>query len=58
MSYCRFENTLSDLRDCAENIWDTDLSDEERRARKSLIILCRKLAEIDEDEIREEDDEE
>jgi len=26
MSYCRFQNTLMDLRDCIEN-WDDELSE-------------------------------
>lgn len=45
MSYVRFENTLSDLRDCHEHMDDTDLSDEEERARRSLMVLCLKMAE-------------
>ncbi|WP_295455236.1 hypothetical protein [uncultured Thiodictyon sp.] len=43
MSYCRFQNTLSALTDCAEHIRDLDPSDahsntgEERRARAQLL---------------------
>ena len=50
MSYCRFENTLSDLRDCkyalqeSENGEGDDLSQTEMRARKELIALCAKIA--------------
>lgn len=40
MSYCRFENTLSDLQDCYNNIQDEDLSEEESKARAELIKLC------------------
>ncbi len=40
MSYCRWQNTVSDLQDCAENIYDTDLSDKERRARIRLLKLA------------------
>lgn len=49
MSYCRFENTLADLRDCYEQIellLDSDpeteqvTCDRERRARIALIELC------------------
>lgn len=29
MSYCRFENTLADLRDCHENMHDDELSEDE-----------------------------
>lgn len=62
MSYCRFENTLADLRDCAENIHDVDdLSHDELRARKQLIALCRQIVEetteIDEDGNEVDDDE-
>lgn len=45
MSYCRFQNTLLDLRDCQEYINDDDLSEEEKRARKKLIELCKDIAE-------------
>jgi hypothetical protein len=50
MSYCRFRNTLSDLRDCAYALyqdlddWKTDLSDEEARAARALLKLCGELA--------------
>lgn len=45
MSYCRFQNTLSDLKDCVEAMYDIDgnfqeLSKEEARAAKALIVLC------------------
>lgn len=50
MSYCRFQNTLSDLRDCEENLFDEDLSEEEQAARKRLIKLCHRIAEQTEDE--------
>ena len=46
MSYCRFYNTLLDLKDCYYNIEDLeDMSDEEKRARKQLIELCCDIAE-------------
>lgn len=47
MSYCRFQNTLRDLQDCANNINDDieDLSDEEKNAREDLIQLCIQIAE-------------
>lgn len=47
MSYCRFQNTLADLRDCEESdgMWDPEtLSDEEKRARTALISLCCDIA--------------
>ena len=45
MSYCRFQNTLSDLRDCDNNRPDNDLSIDEARAFADLISLCKDLAE-------------
>ena len=44
MSYCRFRNTLNDLRECYEHIANEDLSDEESEARKKLIELCKDIA--------------
>ena len=45
MSYCRFRNTLSDLRDCQEAMDDTnDLSEGEALARERLIKLCVQIA--------------
>jgi len=44
MSYCRFQNTLSDLRDCYENMDDEDLSEAERKARARLIKMCQEIA--------------
>jgi hypothetical protein len=45
MSYCRFESTLADLRDCAEALDEMggdlgDLSDAEQKAARALIVLC------------------
>lgn len=42
MSYCRFRNTLTDLRDCSEHLQDID-SKEEFKARQKLIDLCREI---------------
>ncbi len=40
-SYCRFQNTLQDLRDCYDNISsDPDMGVEESRARERLIDIC------------------
>uniref|UniRef100_A0A6M3LNQ8 HEPN domain-containing protein n=1 Tax=viral metagenome TaxID=1070528 RepID=A0A6M3LNQ8_9ZZZZ len=46
MSYCRFENTYRDLKDC----WDyfetgEELSESETLARKALVRLCKEIAE-------------
>lgn len=45
MSYCRFENTLSDLQDCRANLDDDDLDGREASARRALIELCRTIVE-------------
>jgi hypothetical protein len=42
-SYCRFRNTLEDLRECYDNMDESDVSEEEQRARKRLIQLCREI---------------
>lgn len=39
MSYCRFQNTAQDLKDCYDHIHD-ELSPEENLARKKIIQLC------------------
>ena len=44
MSYCRFQNTLHDLRDCYENLDDQDLYNDEKEAKSSLIQLCTKIS--------------
>jgi len=48
MSYCRFENTASDLLDCLEHIRD-DVSDSEENARQKLIDLCREIVAMEGD---------
>lgn len=54
MSYCRFENTLADLNDCANNMHEVDdLSEYEVKARKKLLLLCKAIAEDYELEIEE-----
>jgi hypothetical protein len=43
MSYCRFENTLQDLRDCYES-WDEKLTSEtEIKAKARLLKLCQDI---------------
>ena len=45
MSYCRFRNTLSDLRDCYDALRnEEELNEEEERAKQRLIKLCRSIA--------------
>ena len=48
MAYCRFENTLDDLRDCERALDDisgelSDLSDEEAIAAHRLLKVCQRL---------------
>ena len=45
MSYCRFQNTLSDLEDCKDSMDnDDELGPEETRAKNRLITLCKDIA--------------
>jgi hypothetical protein len=44
MGYCRFENTLRDLRDCYNNMDSDDLSESEFYARRHMIKLCMSIA--------------
>lgn len=41
MTYCRFQNTHKDLRDCQEHFDDQDLSREEYRARIMIYEICK-----------------
>lgn len=51
MSYCRFQNTLIDLRDCEEHLDDDGLSEEEQTARVRLIKVCQRIIDaVDEEE--------
>lgn len=43
MSYCRFENTYSDLVDCFQHMDDDNLSEEEERYRRWMIELCEEI---------------
>lgn len=43
MSYCRFENTASDLADCEKRM-DEDLNESEKRARIRLIRTCIRIS--------------
>ena len=44
MSYCRFENTYDDLRDCFNN-WDVK-SESEEEYQALLVKLCEEIAAI------------
>lgn len=43
MSYCRFQNTLKDLRDCYNHLHDKDMSDEEWKARQEIVELSKMI---------------
>lgn len=50
MTYCKFRNTLPDLQDCVDALYESDgnlsdLCEEERSAARALIRLCREVAE-------------
>ncbi len=47
MSYCQFENTLKDLRDCWENWEDPqgERSQSEKKAQERMLALCKKITE-------------
>jgi hypothetical protein len=55
MSYCRFENTLRDLQDCNEHIFD-ELSGSEDKAREALVRLCYEIVQSFESEVEDLDD--
>ena len=44
MSYCRFQSTLPNLRDCYE-AWEDELSEEETRAKVRMLKLCKEIVE-------------
>jgi len=57
MSYCRWRNTLTDLRDCFEHIADPEeLSEDEASARVELVALCKQFLEWEPDDPIEEED--
>ena len=50
MSYCRFENTLRDLKDCDDHLHAKNLSETEEKARKELIAVCKRITEDSEED--------
>jgi hypothetical protein len=60
MSYCRFYNTLEDLRDCQEHINDTSMGKEELEKRNRLVEICQEIVdeaeEIEEKDLEENED--
>ena len=53
MSYCRFENTLSDLKDCFDNIEYEAENERDERARKKMILFLLEQADIIEELVEE-----
>ena len=53
MSYCRFENTMDDLRDCIRNIYREAENSRDERSRQKMIELFRVIAEDFEGDIVE-----
>lgn len=62
MSYCRFENTARDLRDCVEAINNNeteDLNNYEKEGLEELLILSREIVDMEDyinDILNEDDD--
>lgn len=44
MSYCRFENTLADLKDCYRH-WEKPETDWEFQSRAEMLELCKRIVE-------------
>lgn len=44
MSYCRFENTAKDLRNCLDNFDNSNLSETEEAAREHIIEMAVEIA--------------
>jgi hypothetical protein len=47
MSYCRFQNTANDLRDCIEHIGDF-IDKDEHNARKRIVEMCKAIVAAEE----------
>ena len=45
MSYCRFRNTLADLRDCEDSIYEPADNRDEERARLQMLIFMNRVVE-------------
>ena len=44
MSYCRFRNTLPNLRDCLRHFDDIEISGDEKEARIEMYNICKEIA--------------
>jgi hypothetical protein len=42
MSYCRMQNTVDDLEDCAEH-WEDATSADELQARARILRICQEI---------------
>ena len=49
MSYCRFQNTLNDLKDCYYNLPEGELSKSEAEAFAELVLIAKDISKIYED---------
>ena len=56
MIYCRWQNTLQDLRDCLEHI-DDKVSEAENKARIKMVELFKQYSNYDEGDFETESDE-
>lgn len=56
LGYCRFQNTLSDLQDCSEHIYD-ELEGAEDTARNELVATCQQILEALDYEVVSPDEE-
>ena len=58
MKYCRFENTYEALLECYDDIMFgrdfSELSESEQKYCKKLIGLCKKIANVDSEDILDE----
>lgn len=55
MSYCRFQNTLEDLKDCRDALYDGglgDLSKDDGLAARRMFTVCREILELQGYEVR------
>jgi len=56
MSYCRFQNTLSDLQDCFDALHEEnleDLSSDELRSAQDMALLCEQFLEEHQEKLNE-----
>lgn len=45
MSYCRFHNTLADLKDCEEALYNSEeLTEDETKSAKRLLKICENIS--------------